>query len=79
MKRFLAALYRGWMAFAHFLGRVQTYLLLSIIYFVAVGLTAPFIRIFMRDPLDRRMGDRDSVWTPKEHSNLKLDEAQRLF
>jgi hypothetical protein len=33
----------------------------------------------MRDPLDRRMGDRDSVWTPKEHSNLKLDEAQRLF
>ena len=79
MKRFLNTLYRGWMAFAHGLGRVQTYLILSIIYLFAVGLTMPFVRIFMRDPLDRRMRDRDSVWTPKEHTNLQLDEARRTF
>lgn len=79
MKRMLAGLYRGWMAFAYALGRVQTFLILSVIYFLVLGIIAPLVRLLSGDPLDRRMGVSGSVWTPKPKSNLSLREARHLF
>jgi len=79
MMRALRALYRGWMAFAHALGTVQTFLLLSVVYFVAIGITAPLMRLFSGDPLDRKMHDRDSIWIAKPKTNVSMDEARRLF
>lgn len=79
MKRLLSRLYKGWMAFAHALGRVQTYLILSVIYFLAVGIIGFLMRLFSGDPLDRRLRDRASVWVPKERTNLNLEEARRPF
>ena len=79
MRSFLRRLYKGWMVFAHALGRVQTYLILSLIYFLALGLIAPFVRLFMRDPLSRSMLWNGSAWSPKPPTNLSIDEARRLF
>jgi len=79
MKHMVRALYRGWMRFAHALGRIQTFLVLSVIYFIAVGITAPFLRLFSGDPLDRRMGGGGSAWAPRANANLTIEEARRLF
>ena len=79
MKPLFRALYAAWMGFAHVLGQVQTFLLLSIIYFFVIGLLAPMFRLLSGDPLDRRLRDRDSVWVPKDRTNPSLEEARRLF
>jgi len=79
MRDLLRALYRGWMRFAHVLGRIQTFLILAIIYFVVMGVVAPLVRLFSGDPLDRRLRDRASVWSPKTGTNLRLEEARHLF
>ena len=79
MRSYLRRLHKGWMAFAHALGRVQTYLILTLIYFLAVGLMAPFVRLFMKDPLSRRMSGDGSAWTAKAGTNLNIEEARRLF
>ena len=79
MKRLAKTLYRRWMRLAHTLGRVQTYLLLTLIYFVGMALVATFVRLLTRDPLDRRLGDRASVWVPKPKTNLDLEQARHLF
>ena len=79
MISFLRWLYKGWMSFAHLLGTVQTYIILSLIYFVALGLIAPFVRLFMSDPLSRLMSEKGSAWSPKSPTNLSIGEARRLF
>lgn len=79
MRPLFRALYAAWMAFAHALGRVQTFLILSIIYFLVMGLMAPLFRLLSGDPLDRRLHDRDSVWVPKGRTHLSLEEARHLF
>jgi hypothetical protein len=58
----LAPVERGWMRFAEVVGRVNTRIILTLVYalvFTPIGL----VRRALRDPLDRRMRDgRASVW-----------------
>jgi hypothetical protein len=75
----LGGVYRGWMAFARALGRVQTWLILSVIYVAGIGLVAPLYRLFAGDPLDRGFRRPGSTWGPKPRSNATLEEARRLF
>jgi len=60
--RVLAPVERGWMRFAEVVGRVNTRIILTLVYalvFTPIGL----VRRALRDPLDRRMRDgRASVW-----------------
>ena len=79
MKRVLSAFYHGWMAFAHALGRVQTFLLLTVVYFVAIGMLAPLVRLFSGDPLEPAPAVGKSVWVPKGKTNRTLEDARRLF
>jgi hypothetical protein len=48
----LRAIWRGWMAFARVLGRVNTTLVLTIIYFLILPLFAPWR---LKDPLRLRL------------------------
>ena len=79
MRRALRRLYRGWMAFAHLLGRIQTFLILALIYVLGIGLVGPLYRLFAGDPLDRSFRRAGSAWVPKERSNTTLEEARHLF
>ncbi|MGH9797260.1 MAG: SxtJ family membrane protein [Candidatus Polarisedimenticolia bacterium] len=79
MKRALRHLYRGWMAFAHGLGVVQTFLILSIIYVVGIGIVGPLYRLFAGDPLDRSFRRPGSAWAPKPPANATLEDARRMF
>lgn len=63
--RFLRMLYAGWMRFAHLLGTINRYVLLTVFYFVIVNLTNLVIRLLRIDLLDRRMRTAESHWKPK--------------
>jgi hypothetical protein len=67
------------MAFAHALGRVQTFLILSIIYIIGIGIIGPLYRLFAGDPLDRSFRRPGSVWAAKSQSNATLEDARHLF
>ena len=76
MRRVLEAIVRGWKAFAHRLGRIQTWIILSLLYFLVVPL---FSLIRIRDPLGYTLGEPDSWWEEMEPVDEKMEEAGRRF
>lgn len=79
MKAFLKKIYDGWMIFAHALGRIQTFLILSVIYVVVVGTISAVYRVFAGDPLNPRGAATVNGWTTKAKSNGSLAEARQIF
>ncbi len=47
---------------AHFVGRINTFILISFFYFAFIGLAKLGHVLLRKDPLDRRWKDRDSYW-----------------
>jgi hypothetical protein len=63
--RLLGPVERGWMRFAEALGRVNTRIVLALVYCLVIT-PVGIVRRLWRDPLDRRMRDgRASVWVPR--------------
>jgi hypothetical protein len=63
--RVLAPVERGWMRFAEALGRVNTRIVLALLYCFVIT-PAGIVRRWRHDPLDRRMRDgRPSVWVKR--------------
>ncbi len=79
MKRILRSIWSGWKKFAHALGVFNTKVILTILYFIVIGISAVFGRIFSRDMLDRRFDNADSLWKPKSPAGCSLEEARRQF
>ena len=70
--RALRLLWKGWKKFAHVLGIVNRYILLTVFYFLIVNLVNLFTRLFRVDLLDRRMRPAATYWhekptTQREH------------
>jgi hypothetical protein len=58
----LAPVERAWMRFAEVIGRINTRIILTLLYYV-VFTPVGIVRRWLRDPLDRAMHDgRGSVW-----------------
>ena len=74
--RWFKVLYKGWMKVAHFIGRVNTTILLTLFYFVFLGIAKLAIVISGKDLLDSRLGDRPSYW--KERKDFKVDKKAFL-
>lgn len=62
----LKRLYRGWLKFAHFIGRVNTVILLTLFYFLFLGVAKLVALLLRKDLLDARLGDRASYWRKRE-------------
>jgi saxitoxin biosynthesis operon SxtJ-like protein len=63
--RLLEPVERGWMRFAEVLGRVNTRIVLTLVYCLVIT-PAGVLRRWVNDPLDRRMRDgRPSVWVAR--------------
>jgi hypothetical protein len=70
----LAPVERGWMAMAEVLGRINTRIILSVLYIVIVT-PLGWIRRWRGDPLDRRMQDgRSSNWVRR--ARVPVDPAR---
>ena len=65
VKWVLGQLWTGWKKFAHGLGVVNRYILLTVFYWVIVDITNIGIRLLRVDLLDRRMKPAESYWHEK--------------
>ena len=75
----LRKLWAGWMAFARWLGRVQTVLLLSIVYYVVLGPTGLIARVFRRDLLGLRQPSGPTYWKELSDTTTNLERAHKQF
>lgn len=75
----LRALRRGWMTFAHILGRIQTTLLLSFVYFIIVGVIGMIGRAFGRGFLELRRSKSSSYWVALPRTTTTLEQARKQF
>ena len=79
MKRILKHIWSGWKKFAHALGVFNTKVILTLFYFLVIGIAAVFARIFGKDLLDRKFVDADPLWKIREPLLPNLEEARRQF
>jgi hypothetical protein len=66
VKRLLRGLWAGWKRFAHVVGVVNRYILLTLFYFLIVNLTNLVLRLFRVDLLDRRLAPAKTYWHEKD-------------
>jgi len=76
LKNVLRALKRGWMAFAHVLGWVNSRILLTLLYIVVIG---PYAVIKRAASLFQRRPSPASYWIPKTREPPTLETMRRLF
>jgi hypothetical protein len=60
--------YASWTRAFQAVGRVWTGVILSIVYFVSVAGVSIGMRLFGRDPLDRKL-DREATWWRRHEAN----------
>jgi hypothetical protein len=75
----LAPLYRLWMRLGHALSWVNTRVLLGVTYFLVMMPIGVARRLLGRDPLDRRLGDRDSYWMTRDRPSDARRSMERRF
>ncbi len=74
----LAPVRRGWMAVARVLGRVNTVVFLSVVYFLVLAPLGFVLRMGGRDELARR-GRRASGWVPYPERNRNPRHFEKMF
>ena len=76
LKAFFRPVYRVWMKFAHFIGKINTAILLTLFYFLFLSIAKLVTVLGRKDLLDERPGDRASYWRKRE--NFKVDKEAFL-
>ena len=61
----LSPVYKPWMKAAGFIGKVNTYLIMGLVYYLLITPYALVIRLLGLDLLDEKMRDRESYWRAK--------------
>ena len=79
MKKLFSLIWRGWKAFAHVLGIVNTRILLTVSYFVIFAIGAIISRISGQDLLDRRMKPTETYYHPREPIQATIESCRRQF
>jgi len=69
----------GWMAFALWLGKINTAILLTLVYFLAIGPTALGSLLARRDLLGLRGGEGASYAVPLDRITETLEGARKQF
>lgn len=69
--------FRAWKALVEGVGAAWTAVLLSIIYVLSVGPVSLAMRLFAKDPLDRKLDPEPSFWRAHDANPLGADAASR--
>ncbi|MDT5293997.1 MAG: hypothetical protein QOJ76_877 [Acidobacteriota bacterium] len=69
----------GWMRFAAALGHVNSRVLLTLMYYLAVTPYGFVSRLARRDPLRRRGARRESYWIERKTTRQTREQFERLF
>ncbi len=68
-----------WMRGADALGWFNTRVLLGVVYFLVMTPTGMVMRLVGRDPLDRRLKDRQTYWIARESQPDRRGGMERRF
>jgi ABC-type uncharacterized transport system involved in gliding motility auxiliary subunit len=80
MNNFFSTIKRWWLLFAQMLGKVNTILLLSLVYIVVIGLMSLLVRLFRKDLLQKKMDfTQASYWQARKTSDQTLDRYKFQF
>ncbi|MCB0421204.1 MAG: hypothetical protein KDD61_09410 [Bdellovibrionales bacterium] len=63
--RLLEKLYGGWMKLAHYMGTINTFLLLFLLFFLVFTPISLFFKLIRRDALRLRWKGQSSYWVPR--------------
>ena len=74
--RSLVFLYKPWMALAHVLGQVMTFVLMTVFYFTILF---PFTLVRIKDPLRLSYKKDASYWEPYRNPEPTLERFYRPF
>ena len=72
-----SALYKRWTATFHAIGAMWTAVILSVVYFVSVAAVSLFMKLFGKDPLDRKLDREPTFWRAHEPNPLGPRAAAR--
>ncbi len=75
----LRKLWALWKAFAHRLGQIQTTILLTVVYVLAIGVVALVARLRGQDLLGLRRSEGPSYWAPMPPITSDVEHAQKQF
>ncbi len=75
----LRKLWTGWKTFAHILGKIQTAIVLTLVYYVAIGPISLIGRIAGRDLLALRRSGAPSYWVQLPQITSNTDRARKQF
>ena len=76
---FLKKLWKGWKAFAHALGKVQTFILLTVFYLLILGPVSLLFRLFGKSTLPYRAQTPDTYWIVKPIPNRGQEQYFQQF
>lgn len=79
MKKLLLRGWGAWKQIAHAIGRFQTRVLLTVFYFLILGGAWILMRLFGRDPLNRRSKNISSYWGDAQLPDGKIESARHQF
>jgi hypothetical protein len=69
--------YKKWTHVFETIGTFWTAILLALVYFLSVSFVALFMKLFGKDPLDRRLDAEASFWRAHEPNPLGAQAAVR--
>jgi len=67
----LRPVFQVWLKGAHFIGRVNTQIILTLIYYLVFTPYGLVMRLFGRDPLQRKLTSAGTYWEVLEFEGLK--------
>ena len=80
MNSFFRTIKRMWLLFAQMLVKVNTILLLSLVYLVVIGFMSLLVRLFRKDLLQKKMDfDQTSYWQTRKTGEQTLDRHKFQF
>ncbi|HEX9913234.1 MAG TPA: hypothetical protein VGB01_08315 [candidate division Zixibacteria bacterium] len=80
MRSFLNKLWSGIKACSKKVAYVQSIIILTLFYFVILGLFSIFLRFLGKDLLNKKWKDKKkSFWIKKEKIEINLENARRQF
>lgn len=71
MPFFLRPAFRVWLKIAHFIGRVNTQVILTLLYYLVFTPYGMVMRLFGRDPLQRQLKSAGTYWEALKFEGLK--------
>ena len=80
MKKLLSRIKDGWMLFARALGRVNTIILLTLVYLVIIGPMALLARMFRKDLLQKKKHSmKTTYWLNRATNEPTLERHKFQF